>query len=269
MWSHVFHQTCQGCNSWKELFTKMATVAKVVVSDCSFLVGCVLWSFFQNTDVISTDIWAFPVEKLMKIQNHIIPRRCVDMTLDFNPRPDTVFRHLRPVRGGCDPLGVSKRSVVELRGKDQRIALAEYSRLVVFFWSYFGPIFHPVMAGQRSNCRKLQDFSTSRVRISNIIDRSGMRPSPACSPLNCAQNEVFWCISGEYLGRIVLIDDAVSHRWRHRSDLWRHGSVTWHANMIGMSTTDTLTAKEPFKSYPPPQETDIITNYVIWGKMWD
>ena len=31
------------------------------------------------------------------------------------------------------PLGVSKRSVVELRGKDQQIALAEYSRLVVLF----------------------------------------------------------------------------------------------------------------------------------------
>ena len=31
------------------------------------------------------------------------------------------------------PLGVSKRSVLELRGKDQQIALAEYSRLVVLF----------------------------------------------------------------------------------------------------------------------------------------
>ena len=36
--------------------------------------------------------------------------------------------------GWCDPpLGVSKRSVVELSGKDQQIALAEYSRLVVLF----------------------------------------------------------------------------------------------------------------------------------------
>ena len=31
------------------------------------------------------------------------------------------------------PPGVSKRSVVELSGKDQQIALAEYSRLVVLF----------------------------------------------------------------------------------------------------------------------------------------
>ena len=54
----------------------------------------------------------------------------------FNPRPDTVFRHLRSDRGGgvgATPLGVSKRSVVELSGKDQQIALAEYSRLVVLF----------------------------------------------------------------------------------------------------------------------------------------
>ena len=36
--------------------------------------------------------------------------------------------------GWCDPpLGVSKRSVVELRGKDQQISFAEYSRLVVLF----------------------------------------------------------------------------------------------------------------------------------------
>ena len=54
----------------------------------------------------------------------------------INPRPDTVFRHLRSDRGGVGatpPLGVSKRSVVELSGKDQQIALAEYSRLVVLF----------------------------------------------------------------------------------------------------------------------------------------
>ena len=31
------------------------------------------------------------------------------------------------------PLGVSKRSVIELRRKDQQIALAEYSPLVVLF----------------------------------------------------------------------------------------------------------------------------------------
>ena len=51
-----------------------------------------------------------------------------------NPRPDMVFRHLRSDRGVRPPLGVSKRSVVELSGKDQQIAFAEYSRLVVSFF---------------------------------------------------------------------------------------------------------------------------------------
>ena len=68
--------------------------------------------------------------------------------IDVNPRPDTVFRHLRSDRGGwCDPppLGVSKQSVIELSGKDQQI---------------FGTrsIFDPVMAGQRSNFRKFYGF---------------------------------------------------------------------------------------------------------------
>ena len=78
----------------------------------------------------------------------------------INPRPDTVFRHLRSDRGGgwCDPPGVSKRSVVELSGKDQQIALAEYSRLVVLFlilgqnltqlWQVKGQIFGNFMIFQ-------------------------------------------------------------------------------------------------------------------------
>ena len=82
------------------------------------------------------------------------------------------------------PLGVSKRSVVELRGKDQQIALAEYSRLVVLFL-VLGQ-YDPVMAGQRSNFRKFHDFSTSRVVGIKTIYRSGMKPSPACSPFNSA-----------------------------------------------------------------------------------
>ena len=88
------------------------------------------------------------------------------------------------------PLGVSKRSVVELSGKDQQIALAEYSRLVALVFGHRS-IFDPVMAGQRSNFRKFYDFSTLRVHISKTIYRSGMGSSPACSPFNYAQNEVF------------------------------------------------------------------------------
>ena len=58
-------------------------------------------------------------------------------------------------RTGAIPLGVSKRSAVELSGKDQQIALAEYSRLVVLFlvlgqyltqlWQVKGQIFENFM----------------------------------------------------------------------------------------------------------------------------
>ena len=43
-----------------------------------------------------------------------------------------MFCHLRQcsVGGGVRPPGVSKRTVVELRGKNQQITLAEYSRFV-------------------------------------------------------------------------------------------------------------------------------------------
>ena len=114
-------------------------------------------------------------------------------------------------------------------------------RLLAIGGIIFGPrsIFDPVIAGQVSNFRKLYDFPTLRVHISKTIYRTGRGPSPACSPFNSVQNEVFWCISVEYLGRIVLINDAVFHRWRHRPDLWPHRSVTWHGHMIGISTMET------------------------------
>ena len=136
------------------------------------------------------------------------------------------------------PLGVSKRSVVELSRK-RPVDCAR--RLLAIGGIIFGPrlIFDPVMAGQRSNFRKFRDFLVSRVHISKTIDRSGMKPSPACFPFNSAQNEVFWCISVEYLGCIVLMNDTVSPRWRHRSNLWRHESATWHSNMIGISVMAT------------------------------
>ena len=71
--------------------------------------------------------------------DHYIPLMCeMDLpsfTSDkLNPRPDTVFHHLRSDRGDwCDPLGVSTRSVVELRGKDHQIVIDEYPRFVVLF----------------------------------------------------------------------------------------------------------------------------------------
>ena len=115
----------------------------------------------------------------------------------FNPRPDTVFRHLCPV--GATPLGVSKRRVVEL--KDQQIALTEYSRFVVLFlvlgqcliqlWQVKGQIFGNSMIFQliesisaklsivaawdlyqrvpRSILHRMRCFDTSRLNISKRL----------------------------------------------------------------------------------------------------
>ena len=74
-------------------------------------------------------------------------RYCAVLTLARKP----CFATFAGVGGGATPPGVSKRSVVELRGKDQQIALAEYSRLVILFlvlgqdltqlWQVIGQIF--------------------------------------------------------------------------------------------------------------------------------
>ena len=73
------------------------------------------------------------------------------------------------------------------------------------------------------------------------IYRRGMKPSTSVFPVQlCTEWGVLmhlgWIV---HLGRIVLIDDAVSYQWPHMSDLWRHRSVTWHAHMIGISAMDT------------------------------
>ena len=74
-----------------------------------------------------------PVKKGFRLNS--ATQKYISLKPSVNPRPDTVFLHLRSDRGGwCDPpLGVSKRRVVELSGKNQQIALGEYSRLVVLF----------------------------------------------------------------------------------------------------------------------------------------
>ena len=53
----------------------------------------------------------------------------------INPRPYSVFRHLRQCRGLVRPPlpSVSKLSVAQLSEKNQRIALYKYSRLVMRF----------------------------------------------------------------------------------------------------------------------------------------
>ena len=94
--------------------------------------------------------------------------------------------------GGRHPLCFSKLRVVALSGKDHRIYLDEYSRLVVRFLT-------PVMRGQRSNFLETGNFSTLNVHILKAISRIETKPSPSCSPFNSEKNDVlFW-----YLGRML------------------------------------------------------------------
>ena len=62
---------------------------------------------------------------------------CNAFSISLHPSPSPGYGVSPPSVGqggvGATPLGVSKRSVVELSGKDQQIALTEYSLLVVFF----------------------------------------------------------------------------------------------------------------------------------------
>ena len=58
-------------------------------------------------------------------------------------------KHVLAGEGRCDPPGVSTLNVVELREKDQSIALDEYLRLVVYCF-YPRSTFDLVMTGQRS-----------------------------------------------------------------------------------------------------------------------
>ena len=88
--------------------------------------------------------------------------------------------------GWCDPPPWRFQTK---RRRASRKRPADCSRRVLAIGGIiFGPrsIFDPVMAGQRSNFRKFHDFSTSRVDGIKTIYRSGMKPSPACSPFNSA-----------------------------------------------------------------------------------
>ena len=65
---------------------------------------------------------------------------------------------------GVTPLGIFKVSIIELSRKGQRIALDEYSRLMVLFDPRSK--FDPVMRGERSNFPKIGKFSYLQVDIS-------------------------------------------------------------------------------------------------------
>ena len=102
-----------------------------------------------------------------------------------------------------------KRSVVELSGKDQQIALAEYSRLVVLF----------LVLGDPGH--KGQIFGKSMIfqlyeSISATLYRNGTFTSFPRSNLHRMSSWLYIYI--------VLIDDVVSHRFT--GQIYDHGSVT-------------------------------------------
>ena len=91
--------------------------------------------------------------------------------------------------GGGGGVGATPWRFQTKRRRASRKRPADCSRRVLAIGGIIlGPrsIFDPVMAGQMSNFRKFNDFSTSRVDGIKTIYRSGMKPSPTCSPFNSA-----------------------------------------------------------------------------------
>ena len=114
-----------------------------------------------------------------------------------------MFRHLRSASADwCEPPPPPRRFQTKRRRASRKrpavvvlfLVLRQY---LTQLWQVKGNIFGN------------SDFSTLGVHISKTIYRSGMQPSPACSPFNSAQNEVFWCMSVECLGRLVLVSEQM------------------------------------------------------------
>ena len=83
------------------------------------------------------------------------------------------------------PPRVWKLMIVELSGKKQRIALDEYSRLVVRFL-ILGQNLTPFW-GSKVKFSRNQQFSTLCSYTSKTINRSDIKLSQACSPINSVQ----------------------------------------------------------------------------------
>ena len=60
-------------------------------------------------------------------------------------------------------------------------------------------IFHPVMRSQRSNFRKIGNFSNLRVNVSKTIERREMKLLTARSPFNLNKTTCCFGILKEYL----------------------------------------------------------------------
>ena len=122
--------------------------------------------------------------------------------LTFNPRPCPMFCHLRQWTLGATPWGFqTKRRRASRKG--QHISFAEYLQMVVLFLALGQNLTQLRQAKGQIFRKSHMIVLVSRVHTCTTIYRSGMKPSPACSPINYAWNEMFSCNWVEYLGRIV------------------------------------------------------------------
>ena len=140
------------------------------------------------------DRWRHRVQKWHRAirRNNSIPRSCDKTMVNISPRNlilarKPCFATFAGVGGGVGATPPWRFQTKRRRASRKRPV--DCSRRVLAIGDIiFGPrsIFDPVMAGQRSNFRKFHDFSTSRADGIKTIYRSGMKPSPACSPFNFA-----------------------------------------------------------------------------------
>ena len=106
--------------------------------------------------------------------------------LFVNPRPFSVFRHLRQWRGGggggYDPPGDWPLIVVELRGKEQLMRLDEISLLHILFL-VLGQ--HLTSLGQiKDKIFAKNKFLALHAHSSVNMCRIDLKPLPACSLFN-------------------------------------------------------------------------------------
>ena len=117
-------------------------------------------------------------------------RRCGELTL-------TGTRHFAihdGTRGGGGSPWCFQSKRRRAYQRDKRIALDEYSRLIVRFLDSTLK-FDPVIRGQRSNFPEIGNFSDLQVYISKSIDYIETKPSSSCSTFNSEQDDIlFWHI---------------------------------------------------------------------------
>ena len=111
----------------------------------------------------------------------------------FNPRPFSVFRHLRQWRGGGG-VGTTPpwRSAHDGRRASQKKPVDASRRDLAIAYIVFNPrsTFDLVKSGQRSNFRENRHFLDLHAHSGKSMCRSDLKPSPACSPFNSEQYRV-------------------------------------------------------------------------------